>query len=185
MPAADEPTVPSASQFRLHLFARSVHPELFDPHDSIHFSNPSCNGVASLGPYHHIITLHTGEHTLTETVAHTGMLLPKHREILSERFGRETTFTRTTVGGISYLTNTQRERVSETIYRQIHRDLREMTQRRGLYIQPPGFRRALSAPFAALRIALDAGALHVTTFHGLGEHTALLKTQSIFDLTEK
>ncbi len=183
--APDEPTVPPASAFRLHLFSRSVHPELFDPHDSIHFSNPSCNGVVSLGPYHHIVTLHTGKHTLTETVAHTGMMLPSYLEILSERFGRETTYRRTTLGGIAYLTNTQQEHVSLNIYRKIHRDLREMTQRRGLYIQPSGFRRALSAPFAALRIALDASALHVTTFHGLGEHCTLLKTQSIFDLAEQ
>ncbi len=183
--SASDPTIPAAKAFRLHVYARSVHPELFDPHDSIHFSNPRCNGVVSIGPYHHIVSLHTGGHTLTEVAAHSGMLLPTHREILSERFGRETTYRRTTVGGISYLTNTQQERVSLTIYRQVHRDLRTMTQRRGLYIQPPGFRRALSAPFAAMRIALDANALHVTTFHGLGEHTTLLKTQSIFDLADQ
>ncbi|MBT3278675.1 MAG: hypothetical protein HN909_05900 [Phycisphaerales bacterium] len=181
--AASDLSIPPVKAFALHVYARSVHPELFDPHESIHFSNPSCKGVASLGPYHHIVTLHIGAHTLTEVVAHDTMALPSHREILSERFGRETTFRRTTVGDVSYLTNTQRETVSESIYRQIHRDLRAMTTRRGLYLQPKGFHRALSAPFGAMRIALEAHALHVTTFHGLGDQFTLLKTQSIFDLT--
>ncbi|MFW6133287.1 MAG: DUF2617 family protein [Planctomycetota bacterium] len=186
MPIGQKQTVGS---LRFLLYERALHPELFEIAHDRHIVKPAYEAQVWVTGCTHVIGFFRGGQTgrptaaLVQVIADAGAELPQRGLLLEMPFRGERDHERRRANGIDYMMNFQLERMSADAYGQTHRELARMGVRHGLFVPFPHLRSRDMTPFSYIDYEAKPNELHVFAFHAFPDDAALVKTQSVFELS--
>ena len=172
----------SIAELAFFIFDRSVHPELFQIFATTEFGFADYSAQLQICEAGHTVSLRHAGQTMTEVVATREPFLPQHRRVLERKIRDSRDETHRFANGVRYQASFQLERLDPEVFQNLHDELALDCNRADLACQfPPGHRLAPS-PLSLIRTDATATSLLVHAFHTFPDSTAVVKTQSLFEL---
>lgn len=173
---------PNVSELQLHVFERSVHPELFAIYAIGIVRQPNFLATFRLCEEGHVIEFRSREGLLTEVVAAKGHPLPKRSEVFQRRVKGSRDESLRSQKGLVYSTSFQSERLSPEVFLMMHEELLLDCEKAPLaYIFPPANRLAPAA-LSYLQVDVWPNSVLVHTCHTFPADCAIVKTQSLIEI---
>jgi hypothetical protein len=172
---------PSVKEMSFYLFARPLHPELFDVLASRRVGRDGWSLSACITPAGHFLTWSNGKVCLAEAVVGAEHLLPHSGKLIRHRFEGERRGRIQPIAGVSYQMISQVELLPPEIFLHVHEEILVDGLRRGLlYRHCPHNRLALS-PLGFITVESWKNTLSVNAFHTFPSECAIVKTQSLIE----
>ncbi len=175
-----------SADLRLHLFERSVHPELFDTLRRIDLEERGVRASLVISGQSHVLTVRSGGETLTEVVAPVGLALPRmgvHSVVQLGRGARDEV--RRESGAVRYAASILVESYAPAEYAQMTSRLlaRDSFERLKAFFEPaagggPGAGAAETTPFALMDFARTAAGLEVLSVHACPHELTIVRVES-------
>jgi hypothetical protein len=176
---------PKVAELAFQLYARSLHPELFQVHQSQTVERGGYFAKIDITSAGHVVTWRYGSLTLTEVAASAQHPLPRRRLLLSRRLRGEHADRVECRGNITYQVNFQLEPVSREIFWTFQQELARDAQRRGLlHIFNASGRMALGA-LSYVNVETRSRSMLVQAFHTFPEDYAIVKSQSLIEIPQQ
>lgn len=173
---------PNSSRLMLHVYGRSVHPELF----RVFAETDVCQDAYSAGiricDAGHIIAFRYEVHTVTEVTASRDQLLPQKKRCLEKSLRGCRDESMRFDGGLRYCVSYQLERLEPGVFLNFHEELLSDCKRSTIAHRFPAEGRLSPEPLSLLRTDVSAQSLLVHAFHTFPDSCTVLKTQSLFEL---
>jgi hypothetical protein len=175
---------PPVQAVDLHLFAfdRALHPELFRHYADFRVEQGRYYADIWIVGLSHVVTVTTGQQSLTELLARDSEMIPTRGVISRFRLKGERDHERRTASGWGYMISTQVETMDEALYKSVHLDLLRHAERRGWFYPYEAWAEGEMTPFSYLDHEARDGEFHVHAFHAYPQERTLVKTQSIIEL---
>ena len=166
-------------ELAISLFQRSLHPELFTIYAkrNIRTENYTANIWAT--GCSHVLTVEANGACISEIISAPGQPLPKRGLVERFQFRGKKKHKCLLSKGISYMTDFQVEKMSESVYARSQADLKKFARNRGMYVKFPQIESSDLMPFSYVDFEARRNELHVHTFHGYPEQGTIIKTQSL------
>jgi hypothetical protein len=175
---------PSVSDLDFEVYARPLHPELFDVLAERVIRHSDFHLAVRVTRTGHVICWNDGRSHLTEVTAAADQELPLRGRLLHRPFRHEQSARCEGGRGVRYQATFQIETLAPSLYEGVHREIRADGGKRGLFFDfAPGSRLAL-APLSHLTAEYRPGCLFLTSFHTFPEEHVVLKTQSLIERTK-
>jgi hypothetical protein len=172
---------PSVEEMVFCLYARPLHPELFETLACRRVERDDYALVVRITPSGHVLTWQAGDMHLAEVTAARDQLLPSRGNLLRHRFQGERSGSLKPLRGVSYQMSSQLEILPPEIFVHVHEELLTDGAKRGLlYHHVPHHRLALS-PLGFITVEAWRDTLSVNAFHTFPNECALVKTQSLIE----
>lgn len=172
---------PSVKEMIFCLYARPLHPELFDVLACRRVSRDDWTLTACVTPAGHLLTWSNGEVCLAETVVSAEHMLPEAGKLIRHRFEGERRGSIQPIAGVSYQMSSQIEVLPAEIFLHVHEEILVDGSKRGLlHRHCPHHRLALS-PLGYITVESWKNTLSVNTFHTFPNECAVVKTQSLIE----
>ncbi len=175
---------PSASSLMLHVYRRSVHPELFDERRSGVICRDGYRASFYICDAGHVIEFRDGQGTLTEVTAPQHSLLPERKRCIETRLRGSRDETLELPGGLRYHVGYQLEVLDPEVFVHYHEELELDFRNAHLGHRFAPQNRLSPGPLSFLLAESNPRSLQVHTFHTFPEEFSVVKTQSLFELTE-
>ncbi len=173
---------PNVSELQLHVFERSVHPELFEIFAAGIVQQPKFLARFQICDEGHTVEFRTPSGILTEVVAAKGHTLPERFEVFQRRVKGSRDESLRCQNGLAYSTSFQSERLSPEAFLALHDELLQDCEKAPLsYIFPPANRLAPAA-LSYLQVDVWPNSILVHTCHTFPADCAIVKTQSLFEV---
>jgi len=173
---------PNSSRLMLHVYGRSVHPELF----RIFAETEICQDPYSAGlricDAGHLINFRYNGHTVTEVTVSRDQLLPQKKRCLEKSLRGCRDESMRFEGGLCYCVSYQLERLEATVFLNFHEELLSDCKQAAVAYRFPAENRLSPEPLSLLRTDVGAQSLLVHAFHTFPDSCTVLKTQSLFEL---
>jgi len=174
---------PKAGELVFQLFGRPLHPELIEARVARSFDRGGFAGSVAITTSGHVVSWRHGGLTLTEVAAGVGEPLPQRRRLLSHRIGGERSDRVTCRGGATYQTCFQLESIAPELFWSFQEELVAAGSRRGLFHRfEAGGRLALGA-VSWIDVETRPRGLLVQAFHTFPDDLAIVKSQSLFEVS--
>lgn len=174
---------PDVSELNLAVLGRSVHPELFVIYERTSVVQDGFQARLAICEAGHLLELRTPQQTLCEIIAPKGQSLPHRERLFDKKLRGSRDESLWLPGGIGYQLSFQVERLDPDVYLQLHEefstDCRKATL--GRMFDPPN--RLAPAAVSYLQLDLFPRSLLVHAFHTFPENCAVVKTQTLIELT--
>lgn len=172
---------PDVSDLVLRTFCRALHPELFDSHSSLRLSNSVMKLDMRLNASGHVLSLQTNLHAVTEVIMDHRESTPTFSRFIDYRLRGCRTETAEFDSGLRYDVSCQLERLSFDIFLRMNEELEHDMARADLSARFPSLNRLLPGPLSLIRAEVERRSILVYSFHTFPEHSAIVKTQSLFE----
>lgn len=172
---------PDVSNLVLCAYDRVLHPELFERHCGLLVGNSKMKLDIRLNASGHVLILQTDSDWITEVIADQGDGLPEHRRIVESRLRGSRNESITFDSGLHYDLSCQVELLHMDIFLRMDEELELDRQRADLSARLPAINRFLPGPLSLIRTEVTRNSILVYAFHTFPEHSAIVKTQSLFD----
>ncbi len=173
---------PNSSQLMLHVYGRSVHPELFRTFAETEIAADQYAATLRISDTGHSITFRYKGHTVTELTASRDQLLPQKKRLLEKSLrGCRDEMVRFD-GGLRYSLSYQMERLEPIVFLNFHEELSADCKRAAVHYRFPTENRLSPEPLSLLRTDSGPRSLLIHAFHTFPESCSVLKTQSLFEL---
>lgn len=172
---------PRVCDLVFQLYGKPLHPELFDilAHRQIQRENYELTvRITRTG---HVITWENPDVLLTEVTAASDQLLLPRRRLLHYRMRQEKSGRLLCAHGIHYQMSFQVETLPPEIFVQVHDEILEDGQKRGLLHNFSTHNRLSLAPLGFVSAEARPGCLILTTFHTFPSEHTVVKTQSLIE----
>lgn len=174
---------PSTANLIFQVFDRSVHPELFESLVCQNFERDGYHLKLRLTPAGHVLEWRRNGLMLVEVLADQTRPLPEQRQVFAHRVGGERLESHSPQDRISYQTCFQLERLAPKYFFHFHDELRESAASDGvLHLLQPNDRLGLS-PLSYVDLQCRPGSLLVHVYHTFPEEFAVVKSQSIIEMS--
>lgn len=173
---------PSAKEIIFCLYARPLHPELFDVLACRRVCRDGWTLSASITAAGHVLTWGNGKVYLAETLVDAGHLLPKAGKLIRHRLEGERRGSIQPIAGVSYQMSSQIEVLPREIFLQVHEELLADGLKRGLLHQHCPHNRLALSPLGFITVESWKSTLSINTFHTFPDDFAMVKTQSLIEL---
>ncbi len=167
------------------LYHRALHPELFHVHHVRHLRQKRYTAEIWVTGLSHIVMVQAKNQVITELTASDSDILPKMGLVTRFRFRGEKDHLQGFDQGVQYIMSSQVERMTQNLFAASHLDLIRYAQKRGIFCKFPEWSSGDLEPFTFIDYECRDSELHVHAFHAFPDETALLKTQSIFELSAR
>ncbi|HEY0981924.1 DUF2617 family protein [Schlesneria sp.] len=171
---------PDVSDLTLRTFCRALHPELFERGTSLTLSNSVMQLDVRLNASGHVLALQTASHSLTEVIVDHREVVPTFSRIIDYRLRGCKTESVQFETGLRYDVSCQLERLHLDIFLRMNEELEQDLNRADLSIRLPAANRILPGPLSLIRMEVARDSILVYAFHTFPEHSAIVKTQSLF-----
>lgn len=173
---------PKVAELAFQLYARSLHPELFQVYRSQSIERGGYAAKIDITSAGHVVTWRYGGLTLTEVAVSAQNPLPQKRRLLSYRLRGERHDRVECRGGVVYQTGFQLEPVEPEVFWTFQQELADDGQRRGLlHMFDSSGRMALGA-LSYINVETRNRSMLVQAFHTFPDDYAIVKSQSLFEL---
>lgn len=175
--------LPQAADLHLFVMDRPVHPELFRHFADYRVRQTRYHADLWLTGLSHVVTVHTGDVSLTEIIALDNELLPAHGIVTRFRMKGERDLEKVTPAGWNYMVSTQVELMEEPLYKSVHQDLLAHALKRGTAVVFDQWAMEGDvAPFSYLDTEARDSEFHIHAFHAFPAERTIVKTQTILEL---
>lgn len=173
---------PSITTLGFFVLGRSIHPELFNTYRHWGAVRPGYTATVRICDAGHTVSFQAGDSVLTEVVATRDQLLPQKKRLLEKKlFGhRDESFE--FESGLRYQVSYQLEEVAAEVYTRLHEELMQDARTADLAHEFPTGHRLAPGPISLIRTEADAKSLLVHAFHTFPESSAIVRTQSLFEI---
>lgn len=173
---------PALADQNLFLFSRPLHPELFHITLDKRCSMPRYDATVWIVGTAHVVSVTVDDACLTEMTGVSNDLLPKRGLIETIKLRGERNHDTVVDNAISYMVTTQVEQMSVPVYRQFHRDVLRMAQKRGLLMSYQQWSEEGLPAFAYVEYEAGPEEFRIDAFHAFPRELSMIKTQSVFEL---
>ena len=165
----------------LHLYQRTLHPELFTIYATEQVSRRAYEADIWLVDGGHVISFTAGKTTLAEVIVTGPNPLPD-RGLIQSIPCRGEKYHETTVGGnVRYMISTQEEQLSQTLYDATKHEISTYAAKRELMSSElPGTADA-GATLSVLDVERRSHELLIQSFHLFDDNQMVIKTQAIIE----
>jgi len=172
---------PDVSNLVLRTFGRALHPELFEHHCGMTITNTHMRLDVRLNSSGHVLVLQMGSLSLTEVIIDHREVLPKRSRLVDYRLRGCRTESAQFETGLRYDVSCQLERLHLDIFMRMNEELEQDCLRADLYTRLPAVNRFLPGPLSLVRTELGRDSILIYAFHTFPEHSAIVKTQTLFE----
>ena len=174
---------PRAAELVFQLYGRVLHPELFEICATRTIDRGAYAATIAVTAFGHVVTWRHGRLTLTEVATAAGGPLPLKRRLLSHRIAGERSDRVECRGGGRYQTCFQLERADPEVFWTLQQELAAAGSARGLLhrFEAPG-RLSLGA-LSWIEVETRPRSLLIQAFHTFPDDTAIVKSQSLFEVS--
>jgi hypothetical protein len=173
---------PKVAELAFQLYARSLHPELFEVYKSQVVERGGYTAQIDVTSAGHVVTWRYEGVTLTEVAASAHHPLPQKRRLLSYRLRGERHDCVRCRGGITYQMSFQLESVAPDIFWTFQQELTRDGERRGLlHLFDSSGRMAMGA-LSYINVETRNRSTLVQAFHTFPDDYAIVKSQTLFEL---
>ena len=176
---------PDVSDLVLRTFGRALHPELFDRSCGLTLTNATMQLDVRLNASGHVLVLHSGGDSITEVILDHRESLPTFRRIIDYRLRGCRTESAEFDSGLRYDVSCQLERLHLDIFLRMNEELEQDLNRADLSIRLPAINRLLPGPLSLVRTEVGRDSILVYAFHTFPEHSAIVKSQSLFGQSDR
>jgi len=174
---------PKVSDLVFQLYGRTLHPELFEICATRSVERGGYRADVTITSAGHVVTWRRDGLTLCEVATSTAHPLPQKRRLLSHRLTGERSDRMECRGGTTYQTCFQLESVAPEVFWTFQQELCNEGIKHGLFHRfESGGRLALGA-ISWLNIETRARSLLVQAFHTFPDDLAIVKSQTLFEVT--
>jgi hypothetical protein len=166
----------------LHVYGRSVHPELFRTFAQTEISQDGWSATLRICDTGHTIAFRYRGHTVTELTASRDQLLPQKQRFLEKSLRGCRDEAVRFEGGLRYSLSYQMERLEPNVFLNFHEELSGDCKRAAVAYRFPVENRLSPEPLSLLRTEAGPRSLLIHAFHTFPGSCSVLKTQSLFEL---
>jgi hypothetical protein len=166
----------------LHVYGRSVHPELFRIFAETEITQGRYSATLRICDTGHSIDFRYNGHTVTELTATREQLLPQNKRLLEKSLRGSRDESVRFEGGLKYSLSYQMERLEPTVFLNFHEELLADCKRAAVAFRFPAENRLSPDSLSLLRTDAASRSLLIHAFHTFPESGSVLKTQSLFEL---
>jgi hypothetical protein len=172
---------PAASELVYHLFARSVHPELFDFRAELTVRHELYTATISLCDSGHFVSFRCGDQTVTEVLVDASHTLPEQKRLYGRKVRGSRNDSRVFSDGLRYQTCSQLEVLDPEVFNRTHEELSFDCLKADIAFRFPPGNRLAPAPLSLIRIDAQNDGLLLHAFHTFPECRSVIRTQSLFE----
>jgi hypothetical protein len=173
---------PPVSHLVFQLYAKPLHPELFDILATRTFQREDYSVTVRITRTGHVITWENRDVLLTE-VAHEDQGISERRRLLNFRLRGDHNATFKCSHGVVYQTSFQIETLAPEIFLHIHDEILADGAKRGLLHNFQPNHRLNVAPLGHVSLETRAGCLFISCCHTYPEENAVVKSQTLIEVT--
>lgn len=171
----------NAQLFRLMLYRRALHPELFEMHGRRVHRHGEYEVETWLTPVGHVLRFQIPNQCLTEAVIDDGDHLPEHGLVHALPCLGEKDFEMEPEQRIGYVTTIQTESLSDNLYMATFREMRDFADEASAMFHE--WKDADGVPcLSVLDVQKYKKEFHLQSYHLVGASGLVLRTQSIFEI---
>ncbi len=173
---------PKVAELVFQLYAKPLHPELFDVLAQRRVERGSYRAVVQITSAGHVITWQHGSLTLCEVAASVQQVLPQRQRLFSFRLRGQRSY-ESQFPGVHYQTSFQLEVIDPEVFWSFQEELRQDGQHEGLlYHFGNGGRVSLGA-LSYIHVETRNRLFLIQAFHTFPDDYAVVKSQSLFEIS--
>lgn len=172
---------PDASQLAFRLFARVLHPELFDRYAEALLTAGDFSAVLRICDGGHLLQFRHDSEVLTEVLGPQDQELPDRGRCFGFKLRGNRDAAHALPGALRYQCSTQVEQLAPEVFGDVHEELQRDARKAFLAYEFPGGHRLAPAPLSMIHGEVGARSLLVHAFHTFPESHCVLRTQSLFE----
>ena len=173
---------PKVAELVFQLYGRTLHPELFEVHETRTVERGSYWAKIDITSAGHVITWRCDGITLTEVATSAHHPLPQKRRLLSYRLRGQREDQVKCRGGASYQVSFQLEPVDPEIFWTYQQELVSDGQRKGMLHTFDSSGRVALGALSYVNVESRNRSLLIQAFHTFPDDCAIVKSQSLFEL---
>jgi len=171
---------PRVADLVFQLYARPLHPELFETVSLRHFQRDDYNLTVRLTRTGHVVTWQNNDFFLTE-LADIDQEFSIQRRLLHYRMRGEHSATYACGHGITYQLSFQVETLAPEIFRHVHDEILADGGKRGILHNFQPNHRLTIAPLSYASVETRPGCLFVSAFHTFPAENTVIKSQTLIE----
>lgn len=172
----------NAQMFRLMLYRRALHPELFDLQGRLNYRHGEYEVETWITPAGHVIRFQVEGQCLTEAVLESGDHLPEHGLIHAlPCLGEKDYELAQPEGRLGYVTTVQTESLTDNLYMATLREMRDFAAEAQALVHEWKDAEG-NQSLSLLDVQKYKKEFHLQSYHLLGSSGLVLRTQSIFEV---
>lgn len=173
-------TRPETTELAISLFARPLHPELFESCERFEHKSPSYQASVQLTSSGHVVEFQVGQNFVTEVLDSKQSVLPRIKRLCLYSTEQSRSLHYVLDGGQSVSLCYECEYLSPEVFRRVEREYWKDAQSATLS-HLVGCKHQRDTPgLSFIRVDPTHEALGVHTFHLFPNERAIMKTQSLF-----
>ncbi|MGF1582982.1 MAG: DUF2617 family protein [Gemmataceae bacterium] len=178
-----ESTRPSIEELTFHVYARPLHPELFEILAMETIERPEYKLSLQIIPTGHVVMWDTTNVCLTEVATSTSQPLPEKRRLFQSKLRQELSRKIECAHGVCYQMSFQVERMKPEIFLHAHDELLADGQKHGrlLHNFQPNHRLSV-APLTLIAAETKAQCVMISTFHTFPAENSVVKSQTLIEI---
>lgn len=173
---------PKVAELAFQLYGRSLHPELFDVHQSRTVDRAEYSAKIDITSAGHVVTWRYQGMTLTEVAASAQHPLPQKRRLLRYRLRGQRSDRVECRGGVVYQVSFQLEPVAPEVFWTFQQELASDGQKQGMLQTFDSSGRMALGALSYINVESRSRSLLVQAFHTFPDDYAIVKSQSHFKL---
>jgi hypothetical protein len=173
---------PKVAELVLQLYGRSIHPELFDIHETRTFQRGKYEASVRITSTGHLVAWKVGDLLLTEVATSAHLEMPEKRRLMSHRVRASREDRLECHGGITYEMSFSLETASSEKLRAYQKELSLQAARNGILHQFEASGRFEAGGISYMNVESRDKSFRVQAFHTFPDDSAVLRIQSMFRL---
>ena len=175
---------PKVAELTFQLYGRPLHPELFQIYKTRRVERGDYQAKIDITSAGHVVTWRYGGVTLTEVAASAHNPLPKTRRLLFHRLKGEHDDRIHCRGDVVYQMGFQLETVTPEIFWAFQQELAQDSDRWGMMHTFDSSGRLALGALSYIHVETRQRSMLVQAFHTFPDDSAIVKSQSLFELPE-
>jgi hypothetical protein len=172
---------PSAFDLAFRLYGRAIHPELFDIRATQRIEGSDWRAQLSICVGGHVIALQTAEGIATELAIPARLTTPDRGLAAGHKLGSSRDWT-VSLAGVRAHFSAHVDALDLVAFRNVEQELTLDARKAALSFRYPGAGRLQPGPLSIIRAEPLARGVMFHAFHTFPENSAVLRTQSLYEL---
>lgn len=174
---------PAVSELVFHLYNRTVHPELFSTAVTRDLSCDYFSAQVSICDAGHTVRFQWLGETVTEICTTSRLALPQNSRCLSRRLRGQRDASFKFSHGLRYHSSVQLEKLDPEVFMNLHEEISLDCDKAKIAHRFGSSNRLAPTPLSLVQTDLTKNSLLIHAFHTFPGDQAIVKTQSLFELT--
>jgi hypothetical protein len=176
---------PKVAEMAFQLYGRSLHPELFEVHQSRVMERGGYSVKVDITSAGHVVTWRYDGLTLTEVACSAQHPLPQRRRLMSYKLRGQRNDHVECRGGVAYHVSFQLEPVDPEVFWTFQQELVQDSERQGLLHTFDSSGRMALGALSYINLETRNRSVLVQAFHTFPDDCAIVKSQSLIQLPQR